>query len=92
MNLVLWMLQVLLGLAFLGSGSFKVFQYERAIKQMHSISGLSRNLVTFIGVAELLGGLGLILPALTGTLTWLTPLAGAGYAAGRLVPRPSLRR
>jgi VIT1/CCC1 family predicted Fe2+/Mn2+ transporter len=31
-------------------------------------------------VSELLGGLGLLLPALTGTLPWLTPLAAAGLA------------
>lgn len=80
MNVLLWILQVLFGLAFLGAGSFKAFQYERAKTQMAWIPAVSRNLVAFIGVAEILGGLGLILPALTGTLAWLTPLAGAGLA------------
>lgn len=85
MNVVLWIVQVLLGLAFLGAGSFKTFQYERAKTQMNWIPDVSRNLVAFIGIAELLGGLGLILPALTGTLTWLTPLAGAGLALAMLL-------
>jgi uncharacterized membrane protein YphA (DoxX/SURF4 family) len=80
MNVVLWILQVLLGLAFVFSGSIKVFRYEQAKKQMSFVSHVSRNLVTFIGIAEVLGGLGLILPPLTGTLMWLTPLAGAGLA------------
>jgi putative oxidoreductase len=36
--------------------------------------------VRFIGAAELLGGLGLILPAATGVKPVLTPLAGVGLA------------
>lgn len=80
MNLILWIVQVLLGLAFIFAGSFKAFQYERAKTQMSWIPDVSRGLVSFIGLAELLGGLGLILPALTGRLTWLTPLAGAALA------------
>ena len=32
----------------------------------------------FIGAAEILAGIGLILPALTGILPWLTPLAAVG--------------
>jgi hypothetical protein len=34
--------------------------------------------MTFIGVAEVFGAAGLILPGLSGILTWLTPLAAAG--------------
>jgi len=43
-------------------------------------TSLPRGLVTFIGGSELLGGLGLLLPALTGILPWLTPLAAVGLA------------
>jgi putative oxidoreductase len=39
------------------------------------------SLVRFIGVAELLAGVGLILPGLTGILPWLTIWAGLGLAA-----------
>jgi DoxX-like protein len=39
-----------------------------------------RALTRFIGICELLGGLGLLLPALTGILPWLTPLAATGLA------------
>jgi uncharacterized membrane protein YphA (DoxX/SURF4 family) len=74
MNIVLWIVQVLLAGLFLMAGAMKVFQYERAK------ASLPRGLVTFIGISELLGGLGLLLPALTGILPWLTPLAGAGLA------------
>lgn len=41
---------------------------------------LSRSLVIFIGISEFLGGLGLLLPALTHILPWLTPLAAVGLA------------
>jgi hypothetical protein len=37
-------------------------------------------LVRFIGVAEIAGALGLILPVLTGILVWLTPLAALGLS------------
>ena len=37
-------------------------------------------MTTFIGISELLGGLGLLLPAITGMLPWLTPLAAAALA------------
>jgi uncharacterized membrane protein YphA (DoxX/SURF4 family) len=42
-------------------------------------------LVRFIGVAEVLGGLGLILPAATRILPWLTPVAAAGLALDMLL-------
>ncbi len=41
---------------------------------------VSPGLLTFTGVAEILGAIGLILPALTGILPWLTPLAALGLA------------
>ena len=78
MNIVLWILQVLLALAFLMAGTTKAFAYERAKTQMKWVAAVPRGLVTFIGMAELLGAIGLILPALTGILPWLTSLAAAG--------------
>lgn len=80
MNIALWILQVLLGGLFLMAGVMKAFQYDRAKATLPWVKEVSRNLVTFIGVSELLGGLGLVLPALTGILTWLTPLAAAALA------------
>ena len=41
-------------------------------------AGTPQPVVKGIGVLELLGALGLILPALTGILPWLTPLAAVG--------------
>ena len=80
MNIALWIVQLLLGGMFVFAGVLKAFQYERAKTSLFWVKGLPRGLVTFIGISELLGGLGLLLPSITGILPWLTPLAGAGLA------------
>ena len=80
MNIALWIVQVLLAGMFLLAGVMKAFQYERAKAMLPWVKDVPHGLVTFIGICELLGGLGLLLPAITGTLPWLTPLAAAGLA------------
>ena len=80
MNIALWIVQVLLGGMFVMAGMMKAFQYERARASLPWVKDVPRGLVTFIGISELLGGLGLLLPALTGILPWLTPLAAVGLA------------
>jgi uncharacterized membrane protein YphA (DoxX/SURF4 family) len=80
MTMALWMVQIVLGLAFLMFGSMKVFQYEKAKASMPWVQDSSKSLVTFIGIVEILGGLGLILPYATGILPILTPLAAGGLA------------
>ncbi len=80
MNIALWVIQVLLAAMFLFAGVLKTFQYERARASLPWVKDVPRELVTFIGISELLAGLGLLLPALTGILPWLTPLAAAGLA------------
>ena len=85
MRYVLWVLQVLLGLAFLAAGGMKlILPYAELAQQMAWVSDVPEWLVRFIGVAEVLGGLGLILPAATRILPWLTPLAAAGLALDML--------
>lgn len=72
MNIVLWIIQVLLALLFLFSGVMKlILPIEEMTKQM-AMPGL---FLRFLGVAEVLGALGLILPGLFRIKTWLTPLA-----------------
>src|SRR3954464_336473 len=78
MNIVLWITQILLAGVFIMAGTMKTFQYERAKATLPWVKNTPRGLVTFIGVSELLGGVGLLLPALTGILPWLTPLAAVG--------------
>ncbi|MGA1179208.1 MAG: DoxX family protein [Marivivens sp.] len=45
-------------------------------------------LIRFIGIVEVAGAIGLVLPVLTGILPWLTPLAAAGLALLQLLAIP----
>ena len=79
MNIVFWILQIVLGLMFGFHGFMLAFQFEqsKARPGMSYVGDLPAALRNFIAVAEILGAIGLILPALTGILPWLTPLAAA---------------
>jgi len=79
MNIALWIIQVLLALAFAGSGISKLMQpYEKLAERMGYVKDFSPGAIRGIGVLEVLGAIGVILPALTGILPWLTPTAGIG--------------
>ena len=78
MTYVLWLAQILLALTFLAAGVLHAFRYEQARRQLPWVSAVPRDQVRLIGLLELLGALGVILPAVTGVLPWLTPLAAAG--------------
>ena len=80
MNVALWIAQVLLAVVFLMAGFMKAFLFERAKASLPWVQGTARGLVLFIGLAELLGGLGLVLPPLFGWPAMLTPLAALGLA------------
>jgi O-antigen/teichoic acid export membrane protein len=76
MNYTLWLLQWLLGLFFmLGSGAPKLFLPAETLPMPIPLPGW---FMLFIGVAEVLGGLGLILPGLLRIRPGLTPLAAVG--------------
>ena len=75
MNIALWIAQILLAAVFLFSGSMKfIMTVEEMTKQM----AMPGWFLHFIGMAEVLGGLGLILPGLLRIKPGLTPLAAAG--------------
>ena len=77
----LWAAQVLLGLAFVVGGAMKASTpYAELAAEMAWVSAVPEGLIRFIGIAELLGGIGLVLPAATRIRPWLTPLAAAGLA------------
>lgn len=75
MTYVLWILQGLLALLFLFAGGMKLVQPIEALTAEMPLPGL---FVRFIGVAEVLGAIGLILPGLLHILPGLTSLAAAG--------------
>jgi len=71
----LWIIQALLALLFLFAGGMKLIL---PIEKMTGSIPLPGWFLRFIGVAEVLGGLGLILPTLLRIRPGLTPLAASG--------------
>src|SRR5260370_37764084 len=51
---------------------------EKLVERMAWVNDFSPNTIRLIGSLEVLGALGVILPALTGILPWLTPVAAGG--------------
>jgi uncharacterized membrane protein YphA (DoxX/SURF4 family) len=80
MNIALWIIQVLLALLFLFAGGTKLVLPIEVLTSMGSPNQvhLPALLIRFIGVCEVLGALGLMLPGLFRKRTNLTPLAAAG--------------
>jgi uncharacterized membrane protein YphA (DoxX/SURF4 family) len=85
MNNVLWILQILLALAFTMTGLAKLTQpKEKLATMMGWVNDFPPNIIKVIGLLELLGAIGLILPALTNILPSLTILAAAGLVVTML--------
>ncbi|MFM2391508.1 MAG: hypothetical protein RLZZ437_3063 [Pseudomonadota bacterium] len=80
MSLGLWGAQTLLALFYSGVGAMKAFSPLESLTQMLPYAGEMLTFVRFIGTMELLGAIGLILPALTRIQPWLTPAAAAGLS------------
>lgn len=78
MNRLLWALQIVFGLFFIAIGVNHFVVPEGLPAQLEWMYDLSTGMHVFVGTAEILGGLGLILPSLTRILPGLTPLAALG--------------
>jgi putative oxidoreductase len=76
MNIVLWVLQVLLAAAFFAHGWLFLAPPPEIAVQMDAT--LPRWFQLFLGIAEVLAGVGLTLPGLTRILPWLVTWAAAG--------------
>lgn len=82
MNILLWVIQILLALLFLFAGGTKLVLSMETMQSMASpnqvqLPGL---FIRFIGVVEVLGALGLVLPGIFRIGKGLTALAAAGLA------------
>jgi uncharacterized membrane protein YphA (DoxX/SURF4 family) len=84
MNIALWIVQGLLALVFLMGGFMKASKSKDSLKErgrsMDWVDDFSDGQVRLIGILEVLGAIGLILPGLTDILPILTPLAAVGLA------------
>ena len=77
MNVLLWVLQVLLAVAFLAHGLLFLFPPAAIAEQMNAALP-QRAFQLFIGVAEVVAAVGLTLPGVTRVYPWLVPCAAAG--------------
>jgi len=75
-QIALWLVQAILAALFLFAGGFKL---ATPVEELSRLSApLSGGFIKFIGVCEVLGALGLVLPGLLRIRVGLTPLAAAG--------------
>jgi uncharacterized membrane protein YphA (DoxX/SURF4 family) len=82
MNVVAWILQIVLALAFLGSGVMKVVRPKPALVSagMGYAEDFSDGAIKAIGALEIVGAVGLILPWVLDVAPVLTPIAAVGLA------------
>lgn len=82
MNIVLWVVAVVLALAFLAAGGMKLGRPKAALAEsgLGWVEDFSPGAIKAIGALEVLGALGLVLPAVTGIAPVLVPLAATGLA------------
>ena len=82
LNIALWICQIFLVVVFVYSGWMKSTRTEKELVAMGQtgVENLPAGLIRFIGITEILGVLGIILPWLTGILPVLTPTAQISVA------------
>ena len=76
LNIALWILQLVLALAFFAHGWLLLAPPAELVDQMNA--SLPRWFQLFLGVAEILAAIGLTLPGLTRILPWLVAWAAGG--------------
>jgi uncharacterized membrane protein YphA (DoxX/SURF4 family) len=82
-NTFVWVVQILVALVFLAAGTMKLAQPRKKLADSASMAwteDFSDAAVKGIGALEVLGALGVILPAATGIAGVLAPLASVGLA------------
>ena len=87
MNITLWIIAGLLAAAFLAAGAMKLAQPKAKLADsgMAWTEDFTDGQVKAIGVVEILGALGLILPAALDIAPILTPIAAAGLTVSQLL-------
>jgi len=78
LNIGLWIVQISLMGIYGSYGIYKTFFTEKAKEKMTWTNGRSDNFIRFVGIAELLGAFGIVLPMVTGIRPGITVLAAVG--------------
>jgi hypothetical protein len=94
MDIAVWIVSGLLAAAYLAAGLMKALTpRDKLTQRLPWAEDYRVGTVRFIGIAELLGAVGLIVPWLTGIAPVLTPLAAVGLVAVQVLAiRPHIRR
>ena len=85
MNILFWVLQVLTALLYGMSGVMKIFMFEKMSADVPSFAALPRQVWMALGIVELAGVVGLIVPDALHWLPLLTVVAAALLALESLV-------
>lgn len=89
LHIILWVVQVLLAILFLLAGyTHAIVPIEQAAASAPWIADVPAALARFIGVAELAGAIGLVVPAATRIAPRLTPLAAVGLGLVMVLAAP----
>lgn len=81
MIIALWIITALFAAAFTMAGTMKVVTpYEKVRTNMAWVEVVTPSQLKGIGILEVVGAIGMILPAATGIAPWLTPAAAFGLA------------
>lgn len=82
MNTFLWVLQSLVAVAFFVLGLLKLIYNEDELvaKGLTGLKRISLPLILFIGVSEVMGAIGIIIPMLLDILPVLTVVSAIGFA------------
>lgn len=79
MHTILWIVQIALGVMFLAAGALKLTTpKEKVHERLAWVEDFTQGQLRTIGLLEVLGALGLVLPMALGVLPILTPLAALG--------------
>ncbi|MBL3700385.1 DoxX family protein [Leucobacter luti] len=82
MSIAVWIVSGLLALAYLAAGGMKLVRSKAELRPtMAWVEGFSPAAIKVIAALEVLGGIGLILPPLTGVAPWLAVVAAFGLVA-----------
>ena len=85
MNVAYWIVAGLLALFYLYAGGVKVIQSRERLQPMMAwVDSTPMPAVRAIGVVEVLGAIGLVLPPLTGVASWLALAAAVGFVVLQL--------
>jgi uncharacterized membrane protein YphA (DoxX/SURF4 family) len=88
MNIGLWIIQACLAVLFIAFGCMKLLKSKdelKGIDTLHYVDDFSERYLKLIGMLEVLGAMGLILPQLTGILPWLVTISSFGLVLTMLV-------